>query len=117
MEEIKFYDPGFGGTDNYYVHPIYRDKIKYTDSVKYFMEKFSAYWTLDVMASYVPTLEKKGHDFVTFIFEVKPDKSCQFRAEDGNGGVILTQEIEYTSLTESVKLFWTNNVLLFPSDY
>ena len=124
MEEKKrnYFDPMFCGTETMYKTDnfLFRgiaDKIQYTESVRYFMREKKAYWIFDVMASYVPKLLKGKHEFVTFLFNVNEDNSCEFRAENGNGKLILSQEIPYTDMKESIKLFWTNNVLMFPSDY
>ena len=109
-----YYDVMMCGTEQYWMHPIYRDAMQYTDSVKYFMKTKSAYWTLDVCASYYPKIKKE--DFIVFFFDVK-DGACSFRAEDGNGKVLVRQAIDYTDLDVSVKLYFINNVLMFPSDY
>lgn len=115
-KEREYYDPCMFGTEQYWTHPIYKDSMKYTDSVKMFMREHSAYWTLDVMASYYPKL--KGEDFVSFIFDVDTaNNTCHFYATDGNKKVLIEQDIEYTDLDVSVKFFFTNNVLMFPSDY
>lgn len=113
-EKRSYYDPNMYGTEQYWLHPIYKQAMKYTDSVRYFMKTKSAFWTLDVCASYLPKLKKK--EFVTFIFDVT-DSACEFRAENGNGKVLVKQEIPYTDLDVNVKFFFTNNVLMFPSDY
>ena len=63
---------------------------------------------------YWPKLKKE--EFVTFIFDVT-DGACEFRAENGNGKVLVKQEIPFTDLDVNVKFFFTNNVLMFPSDY
>ena len=85
-EKRHYYDPRMYGTEQYWLHPIYKQSMKYTDSVRYFMKTKSAFWTLDVCASYYSKLKK--HEFVTFIFDVT-DSECEFRAEDGNGKVLV----------------------------
>ena len=66
------------------------------------------------MFSYYPKVKKEG--FVTFHFDVNNGK-CKFYATNGNDKVLVRQSIPYTDLDVSVKLFYCNNVLMFPSDY
>lgn len=111
----EYFDPRFYGTEQYWIHPMYKEKFRYTDSFKHFMNEYEAHWTLDVIASYVS--KYKGYEFVSFFFDTDAvNHTCIFRATDGNKKEIVRQEIEFTTLTVSIKLFYTNNVLMFPSD-
>jgi hypothetical protein len=110
-DERAYYDPHFNGTDNYWKHPF---GLIYTDSVKDFAEEKHAYWTIDVVASYLPNL--KGYDFLVLYFDVD-DSRCSFYArEDTDEPDVVRQEIEYTDLSVSIKLYLIDGVLMFPSD-
>ena len=118
--EVEYYDPQFHGTDMYYFNPMFPD-LKYTSSVKFFMEEYQAHWVLDVIGSYLPKFI--DNEFVVFRFLVA-DHKCIFTAVDSRRQgeeevktVIITQNIEYTDLSVSIKLFYMNRVLMFPSDY
>jgi hypothetical protein len=89
--------------------------VSHTDSVKYFAEKKKAYWAIDVVNSYFPKLSR--YDFLVLTFDVK-GKSCRFEAREDTGSpVIVKQNITYTDLDQSVKMYLSNGVLMFPSDY
>ena len=109
----NYYDPQFMGTEQYYRHPI--GAFLYTDSIKHFCEKKEAWWTLDLIGSYVPILKK--YDFLVLTFDVTGNTAVFHAKEDTDQPDIVTQEIEYTDLPESVKLYWENGVALFPSDH
>jgi hypothetical protein len=108
----SYYDPEFNGTDNYWKHPF---GLLYTDSVADFAKAYGAYWVLDVVASYLPQIKK--YDFLVLYFDVE-DSRCLFHAkEDTDLPDIIRQEIEFTDLTVSVKLYFVDGLLMFPSDY
>ena len=108
-----YYDPMFFGTDTWWKHPLW--DVIYTDSVKHFAEEYQAWWTVDVVGSYMPQFKK--YDFLVLTFDVD-NGSCVFTAkEDSDRKPIVTQDIPYTDLTVSIKLFYENGVLLFPSDH
>jgi hypothetical protein len=106
-----YYDPRFNGTDNYWKHPF---GLIYTDSVKDFAEEKTAYWTLDIVASYLPILRK--YDFLVIFFNVDDGRCSFFAIEDTGEPDVVRQEIEYTDLTVSIKLYFIDGILMFPSD-
>jgi len=108
-----YYDPNFHGTDQYHQYPI--GGVLYTDSVGFFCEKYKAWWTLDVVGSYYEQM--KTFDFLVLTFDVEGRKATFTASEDVGLPAIINQEIEYTDLTVSIKLFLENGILLFPSDH
>lgn len=109
---MSYYDPQMNGTGNYY-KTMYG--FVYTDSLKYFFKKFEAYWVLDLIGSYYPKLRKE--DFCSIYIDVTDDEA-KFYVTDGNSKrKIVQQKIEFTDLSESIHLYLTDNVLMFPSDY
>lgn len=109
---MEYFDAGFNGTDNYWKHPLY--KLTYTDSVRYFCQEHSAYWTLDVIGSYMNKI--KHYDFLIIHFDVREGQCDFYVQEDIGTNKIITQHIPYTDLRVSIKLYYENNVLTFPSD-
>jgi hypothetical protein len=108
---IEYYDPNYCGTETWWKHPY---GLIYTDSVRDFATKYEAYWTLDVVASYLP--EVRQFDFLIVYFDVEGEH-CSFHCnEDANFPDIIRQEIEYTDLKVSIKLYLIDGVLMFPSD-
>lgn len=110
---MKYYDPSYCGTDNYYKHPL--SKLMYTDSVRDFCQEYGAYWTVDVVASYFHTIKK--YPFLVVSFDVV-DGKCDFYAQEDTGlERVVEQYIPFTDLTVSIKFYLIDSVLLFPSDY
>ena len=111
MSERTYYDPEYFGTWNYWRHPY---GLLYTDSIRDFAESHGAFWTIDVVASYMHKL--KGFDFLVLWFDVD-DKHCAFFAKEDTGmPEVVRQEIPFTDLTVSVKLYLIEGILMFPSD-
>jgi hypothetical protein len=110
---MDYYDPMFRGTDQYHRHPI--GNFLFTDSVKYFCDSKEAWWTLDVVGSYMDKL--KGFSFLVLAFDVEDSRAVFTAREDSGTPAIVKQKIEYTDLSVSVKLFFEDGVLLFPSDH
>jgi len=107
-----YFDPYYNGTDTYWKHPF---GLIYTDSVRDFCEDKDAYWTLDVVASYLPQI--KHYDFLVIYFDVA-DSRCSFYAREDLGTPdVVRQEIEYTDMPVSIKLYFSDGILMFPSDY
>jgi hypothetical protein len=110
---MAYYDPGFYGTNEYHRHPI--GGVLYTDSVEFFCEKHEAWWALDVVGSYYDRM--KSFDFLVLTFDVEGNGASFNVRQDDDLPPIINQEIEYTDLTVSIKLFLENGILLFPSDH
>ncbi len=107
-----YYDPGFCGTENYWQHPF---GFRYVDSVKYFCETKKAYWVLDLIGSYVPIL--RSYSFLVLFLDVDKDRAQFYAREDMDTPNIVAQEILYTDLDVSIKLYWEDDIVLFPSDH
>ena len=108
----------FYGSAEFYRHPLCHNFV-YTDGVQYFAEHMGggAYWFLDLVATELADL-METEEFMTVILEVKPDKTAEFRAEDGNGGVLFTKNIEFTDAFEGEwKFFLVNNTLCLQREY
>ena len=128
---LDYHSPDTTGTEAYHGYVFVKGAPRlfaYTDSIVEHAEKFKAWWTLDVVASYIPTLKKWGeeHDGNTFYvltFDVDEGK-CKFMAREDISTedpeafpAIVSQDIEYTDLPHSLKLYLVDGVLMFPGDY
>jgi hypothetical protein len=109
---IDYYDPGFCGTENYWQHLF---GFRYVDSVKYFCETKKAYWVLDLIGSYVPTL--RSYSFLVLFLDVEEGKARFSAKEDLDMPDVVSQNIEYTDLDLSIRLYWEGGVIIFPSDH
>jgi hypothetical protein len=109
----------FTGSENWYRHGLMKS-IVFTDGAKFLADRAGAYWLLDEIAL-AQKFDKRvaGEEFQLWILTVNLDKSSATLAcEDGNGKTVYSKEIEYTDFPlPEVKLYFTDNTLLLPSEY
>ena len=107
----------FMGTEQWFRHPL-SSNFKYTDGVKFFAEHCGggAYWFLDILATELADLQEK-EEFMSITLDVV-DSSAKITADDGNGNVLWTRNIDFTDAEKGTwKFYLTNNGLLLPSEY
>jgi hypothetical protein len=93
-------------------------RLVYTEGVRYLAEKASAYWFIDLVASWCPHASLRNEEFVLWKLTVKPDRSAIVIADDGNGRELAHQDIPWTDFPlDEVSLYLTDNTLLLPSEY
>jgi hypothetical protein len=108
----------FYGSDVWYRHGLNRNML-YTEGVQYFAETaggHGAYWLLDIIATEVfPLLEKEPFLVIKVIVNTS---DCHIFADDGNDNLVWSRYIDYTDLQEGTwEFYFTDNVLLLPSEY
>ncbi len=106
----------FQGTENYY--PLLFGAGNYTDGVRYLAEKTECFWLIAVISSR-QTKTIKAFPFQIWKLKVNPDKSCVLTMQEDKGEPNrVRQEIPYTSFPlDEIKLYYTDGVLLLPSEY
>lgn len=105
----------FTGSEYWFRHGLNRD-VTYTDGVAFFAENAGAYWFLDIVVTELYPL-LLAEDFLIVVLHVEGSKA-KITADDGNGNVLWSRSIDWTSCPEGEwKFFFTNNVLLLPSEY
>jgi hypothetical protein len=108
----------FTGTEFWYRHPFAKS-ITYTDGVKHVAEQGGAYWLVDdivIAQKTVPAVAAEPFQF--WKLKVNPDHSAILTCEDGNGNVVYRNDLNFTDFPlDEVTLYFTNNVLLLPSEY
>lgn len=93
-------------------------RLVYTEGVQYLAEKASAYWLIDLVASWCPHASIRNEEFVLWKLAVKPDRTAIAIAEDGDGRELARQAITWTDFPlDEVSLYLTDNTLLLPSEY
>lgn len=106
----------FTGTETWWRHPLKKD-ILYTDGAKYVADAGEAYWLLDVIVSVQTLPRMKRQEFQVWILKVNGNTGV-VTAEDGNGKVIYRQELEFTDFPlPEIKFYFTDGVILLPSEY
>jgi len=77
---------------------------------------YQCFWFLDMVASYQHLIKKE--DFQIWKLRKNADSSAWVIAEDGNGTVLVKQEIKYTNFkTEQVTVWVEGNVILLSSEH
>ena len=116
--KIEFWEePNYYGTYEY-IKTLFS---LLTEGVYFMCEQLQCYWLIDVINSYIPSLEV--NEFYVCKFILNDDKqSGIFTIDDGNENILITQKIIFTDITANVRLFLTtapNNqsVILLPSEY
>lgn len=108
----------FTGTEHWFRHPINR-KVLYTEGVQFLAERAGAYWLLDEIAIIQPYNKRIAAEaFQLWKLTVNPDSTALLVCEDGNLNVIYRKEITFTDFPlPEIKLYFTDNVILLPSEY
>jgi len=121
-DAIRFYeDPQAIGTENYYRTSFIGNCI-HTDGVEIMFQNLSCYWLGDIVVSYLPFLSKSNGCFFSVKVILKENSQAVFSIDDGNGNLLVTQEIPFTDLNENIHLFFqldnsNHFVLMLPSEY
>ena len=108
----------FTGTEQWYQHGINRT-VLFTDGAKYVADTAGAYWFLDEIAIIQPYNKQiAGEAFQVWKLLVHADQSATLTCEDGNGNIVYTKQIPFTDFPlKEIKFFFTDNVILLPSEY
>lgn len=108
----------FTGTEQWFRHPINR-KVLYTEGVQFLAERAGAYWLLDEIAIIQPYNQRIAAEaFQLWKLTVNPDHTALLVCEDGNLNVIYRKELTFTDFPlPEIKLYFTDNVILLPSEY
>jgi hypothetical protein len=108
----------FTGTEQWYRHPFVRS-VLFTDGAKYVADQAGAYWLLDEIA-FAQKSDKAvaGEAFQLWKLTVTDRNTGELVCEDGNGRVVFTKALDFTDFPrEGIQLYFTNNVILLPSEY
>ena len=106
----------FTGTTQWFYHPLFK-AFKYTDGVKFLAKNAECYWLLEFIFGHQTNAKIKATPFQTWKL-VKQGEGCTITIDDGNGKVIKTFTLSYTSFPlDSFTLWMIDGVLLLPSEY
>ena len=128
-EELESNLPHFTGAEEYHRlrYPWLRKDFLLTDGVKYLADKAgviggTAYWLIDIIASYQREKPVKDVSFQVWKLTVK-ESVGKVTCEDSNGHILVTQEISFADFVlDEVSLYVTNDdfngiVVMLPSEY
>lgn len=112
----------YTGSEKFYRHGLAR-KVVYTEGVKHFADKAGAYWFLDILATEVYDLVRKGEEFVTVEMTVS-NESAKIIAGDGNGKDLWSRKIVFTDCPPGTWKFYFSpcgqdgtSIIMLPSEY
>lgn len=107
----------FTGTDQWYKNPLF-PKFLYTDGVRYVAEEAGAYWLIDKIFALQYREDIRSELFQVWKLKVNDDATAIVSVEDGNDNHIYAEKLTYTDFpTCGINLYFTDNVLLLPSEY
>jgi len=108
------------GTENYYRYKILWVDALYTDGVRDMAQICKAYWLIDAVMSYQGGLKDEEFQVWTLKkieYKTKDGFYWLLQCTDGNGKALRKQKIEYSDFPlDEMKLYFTNNMLLLPSE-
>lgn len=128
--ELEAELPHFTGTEEYHriVYPWLRNTdFLLTDGVKHLADKAgvisgSAYWLIDLIASYQREKPVKDEPFQVWKLTVK-ESVGKVTCDDGNGRILASQDIPYTDFAlDEITLYVTSDdfngiVVMLTSEY
>lgn len=108
----------FYGSENFYK---FLGGVTITEGVKYFAEKAEAFWLVnDIILNCLMRKSLKHEEFIAIkTSKCKSTEGVTINYENGNNEVLFTEVYSYSDLPDDGEFtFWfTNNVLLLPSEY
>jgi len=107
----------FTGSEQWYRHGLAR-KVLYTDGVQYVGETGGAYWLIDEIAFGQAEPAIAAEEFQLWKLTVNADNTAVLTCDDGNGTIVFSKRIEFTDFPlEQITFYFTNNVIMLPSEY
>ncbi|PKA99643.1 hypothetical protein B0O79_3361 [Flavobacteriaceae bacterium MAR_2009_75] len=121
-QELKARLAAFSGTESFYKIPLLNTVI--TDGIQYLANKANCFW-LVTDASVVAKSLMNRSSFITVDFKkLSTEKQKVFgyaaviEYSDGNDTILETQKYHLADFPlETIRLFFTNNTLMLPSEY
>ena len=116
--DLKNQLQNFCGTDTWFRHPLFR-KFLYTEGVQFLAEQAECYWLIDMIFGFQyeqPSV--KCEDFQLWELKVANNQTATLTCENGNGNIVFNHVLTYTTFPlESIRLYFSDNVLLLTSEW
>ncbi|WP_039904885.1 DUF6876 family protein [Acetobacter tropicalis] len=92
--------------------------LNITDGVS-FLCKNGCAWIVDIVLSYQYDPKIQKEEFQVWNLKVDLEKAeGKVTMDDGNGNILVTQEIPYTDFPlKELKLYYSNDILMLSSEY
>lgn len=108
----------FTGTTTWFRHGLIRD-VLFTEGAQYVAEAAGAFWLIDEIA-FAQHYERPvaAESFQHWKLHVNSDHSALLTCDDGNGQVVFSKSVPYSDFPlDEISLYFTNHVILLPSEY
>lgn len=115
-QELKQALNNFIGTTTYY--PMY-PHVNLTDGTKFLCEQAQCFWLIDAIWSYQiqPHIKKELFQVYTLTVDLIKERGLLV-CSDGNETELHRQTIDWTDFPlETVTLYYTDSIVLLPSEY
>ncbi len=107
----------FTGTETWYYHPLFR-KYHYTEGVQYVAENAGAYWLIEKIFALQHKAKVNKEPFQVWQLHVKENATATLIGDDGNYNRIHHETLSFTDFpSQGIRFYFTDNVLLLPSEY
>jgi len=118
-QEIENQLPYFTGTTKWY-RVSKQPPILLTEGTKFLLDSCGMYWFLSDFVILCLLMDNvKDESFIVFSLDVDLEsKEALVKIGDGNNNILYQQEIQYTDCPlDKVKMYYSNEVLMLPSEY
>lgn len=93
-------------------------RLIYTPGIHDLAELCGAFWLIDLVASHQINPAVRAEEFQVWTLTVAADRTARAVCDDGDGRVIVTQDIAFSDFPlPEISLYCTDGVLLLPSEY
>ncbi len=121
-QELRSHLAAFNGTESFYKIPLLNTVI--TDGIQYLASKANCFWLVTDASVIAKSLMNRS-PFVTVDFKklsAEMQDALGYAAiieySDGNDTILETHKYHLTDFPlEKIRLFFTNNTLMLPSEY
>lgn len=102
----------------YYNYNLFGIKCYLTVGVHEWAEENGAYWFLNLILSYQINKDMRKETWQSWKLKRKEGDSFVATCDDGNGNILIKQEIEFSDFKGNNAVLWfIDDVLLLPSEY
>lgn len=106
----------FTGTETWFRHEIFR-MFTYTEGVHFLATEAGAYWLVDkIFGLQYESAAVKAEPFQLWTLKTK-NNAGELTCEDGNGNAVFSLTIGTDFPLKEISLYFTDSVLLLPSEY
>lgn len=106
------------GTETWFRHPLFR-KFLFTEGVQFLAEAAECFWLIDMIYGFqLDQQAVKDEYFQTWDLTVGENKTATLTCGDGNDNIVFTHSLTFTTFPmDSIRLYFSDNVLLLPSEW